>query len=269
MFSQAQYEAVIDEIDGGTKTLQAKLAEVKPAAREATDHWWIDPMAAQVINWIADKTVEIGTAMLDWILDVLKGATAPIWMFIDAYKWADLRGAANGVSTDLSMQNLVIDDSDWSGKARESYLVVAGAQASAAARVGSIATTTSATLVGCATAGLLFYTAVAAVLVKLIAATVTAIAAFGSAVFSWAGAALVIEEAGFNTAVLGGAAATLGAFLAAQAAAMAVLHGDAVDPAGFPSGANGGSPAWPTSNTAQYSDATVNDEDADWSLQKD
>lgn len=262
MFSQAQYEAVIQEIDEGTKTLRSRLAEVEPAARQATGQWWIDPFAAQVITWIADKTVEIGTAMLDWILDVLKGATAPIWMFLDSYRWTGLRAAANGTSTDLSAQNLVIDDSDWSGKAHAAYLVVAGAQASAAARVGSIATTTSATLAGCATAGLLFYIAVAAVLAKLIAATVTAIAAFGSAVFSWAGAALVIEEAGFNTAVLGGAAATLGTFLAAQAAAMAVLHGDAVDPGSFPNG------VWPTANSAQYNDATVSDGDADWSLEK-
>ncbi|GAA1608287.1 hypothetical protein [Actinoplanes couchii] len=260
MFSQAQYEAVIREIEDGTTTLQAKLAEVEPAAQQATDHWWVDPLAAKAIRWTADKTVEIGTAMLDWILDVLKGATAPIWMFLDSYDWMDLRGTANGVSTDVSAQNLVIDDSDWSGRAREAYLAVAGAQAAAAARVGSIATTTSATLAGCAAAGLLFYIAVAAVLAKLIAATVTAIAAFGSAVFSWASAALVIEEAGFNTAVLGGAAATLATFLTAQVAAMGVLHGDAVDPGSFPGG------VWPVSNKAHFSDATVSDGDADWSL---
>ncbi|MEU4158364.1 hypothetical protein [Actinoplanes sp. NPDC026670] len=263
MFSQAQYEAVIQEIDQGTRTLQAKLAEVKPAAREATDRWWIDPVSAEAINWVADKTVEIGTTMLEWIIDVLKGATAPIWMFVDSYHWTDLRAAANAVSTDLAMQNLVIDDSDWSGNARDSYLVVAGAQAGAAARVGSIATTTSTTLAGCAAAGLLFYIAVAAVLAKLTAATVAAIAAFGSAVFSWVGAALVIEEAGFNTAVLAGASATLATFLAAQAGAMSVLHGEAVDPGGFPGG------NWPRSNSEQYSDATVGDGDADWSLKED
>jgi hypothetical protein len=81
-------------------------------------------------------------------------------------------------------------------------------------------------------------------------------------VYSWAGAAIVLEEAGVNTAVMITAVSTLAAFLGAQATAMITLHGDAVDPSGFPGG------TWPTSNTAQYSDATVTDDDADWSLKQ-
>ena len=41
---------------------------------------------------------------------------------------------------------------------------------------------------------------------------------------------------------------------------MVMLHGEAVDPNGFPNG------IWPMSNTEQYRDATVKDGDADWSL---
>ena len=58
------------------------------------------------------------------------------------------------------------------------------------------------------------------------------------------------------------AVSTLAAFLAAQANAMIALHGDAVDPTSFPGG------FWPKSNTDQYSDATVKDDDADWSLKR-
>ncbi|GAA2886860.1 hypothetical protein Acy02nite_24230 [Actinoplanes cyaneus] len=266
-FSRAQYEAVIAEIEAGTKTLEAKLAEVKPAAKNATSHWWIDPVSAEAINYIADKTVEIGTGILNWILDVLKGATAPIWMFVDAYHWMDLRGTANAVSTDLSTQNLVIDDSDWRGKARDNYLAAAGAQAGAAARVGSIAGSTAGMLATCAGAGLAFYIAVAAVLAKLIATTVAAVAALGSVVFSWVGAGLVLQEAGFSTTALWAASATLAGFLGTQAAAMITMHGDTVDPTSFPNG------VWPKPNSAQYNDATVFDAngkvDADWSLKKD
>lgn len=266
MFSQAQYEAVIHELEGGTRTLQGKLAEVKPAAQQATGHWWVDPLAAKAINWIADQTVEIGTAMLEWILDVLKGATAPIWMFVDAYQWMEVRGTASEIATDLSMQNLVVDDSDWSGKAHDSYLATAGAQAAAATRMASIATITSTTLAACAAAGLAFYIVVAGVLAKLIAAVTAAIAAFGSAVFSWAGAALILEEAGVNTAVLTGAAVTLSTFLGAQVGAMIALHGEAEDPGSFPNR------AWPASNSGQFNDATVYDKDtrpdADWSLKE-
>jgi hypothetical protein len=260
MFSQAQYEAVIRQIEDGTTSLEANLAKIIPAANAATGHWYITPPVADAIRWTAEKTVEVGKAILDWILDLLKGAVAPIYMFIDSWHWMDVKGKANGVSTDLTTQHLVVDDSDWSGKARDAYLNAAGAQSAAAGRVGSIAGSTSMNLLACAGAGLLFYIVLAGVLVKLITATATAIAAFSSAVFSWVGAGLVLEEAGVNTAIIVTAATTLAGFLGAQATAMITMHGDAVDPTSFPDG------VWPRSNTGQYSDATVKDGDADWSL---
>jgi hypothetical protein len=77
------------------------------------------------------------------------------------------------------------------------------------------------------------------------------IAGMGSGIFTAPGIALFLEEAGVNTA-----------FLAAQANAMIALHGDAVDPTSFPGG------VWPMSNIGQYSDATVKDDDAGWSLKR-
>jgi hypothetical protein len=44
---------------------------------------------------------------------------------------------------------------------------------------------------------------------------------------------------------------------------MITKHGDAVDPSAFPEG------TWLKANTHQYSDATVTDGDADWSLKTD
>jgi len=260
MFSQAQYEAVIREIESGVKTFERQLAQVIPAANSAVGHWYVPPAVAQGFTWIAEQTVEVGTAILNWFLDLLKGAVAPIFMFIDSWRWMDIKGKANGTAADLSTQNLVVDDSDWSGKARDAYLAAAGAQSTAAARVGSIAGNTSNALLGCAIAGLGFYVVLAGVLAKLIAALAVSIAGMSSGIFTAPGIALFLEEAGVNTAIIVGAVATLGAFLAAQASAMITLHGDAVDPTSFPNG------VWPTSNTGQYSDSTVKDGDADWSL---
>jgi len=76
-------------------------------------------------------------------------------------------------------------------------------------------------------------------------------------------AALLLEEAGVNTAIIVTALTTLAAFLGTQAAAMITMHGDAVDPTSFPAG------VWPKSNSGQYSDATVTDGDADWSLKNE
>ena len=260
MFSQAQYEAVIREIEAGLKTFEGQLAQVIPTANSATSHWYVPPPVAQAFKWIAEETVKVGQAILDWFLDLLKGAVAPIFMFVDAWRWQDIKGKLNAISTDLTTQNLVVDESDWSGRARDNYLAAATAQSTSAARVGSIAGSTSGNLLICAGAGLAFYIVLAGVLAKLIAALAVSIAGMGSGIFTAPGIALFLEEAGVNTAIIVTAVSTLAAFLAAQANAMITLHGDAVDPTSFPNG------VWPKSNTSQYSDATVKDDDADWSL---
>lgn len=262
-FSASQFEAVLRDIKSGMATFSANLDEIPLAAQHATNQWFITDAAAEAITWLATKTVEVGKDLLNWFIDLLKGAVAPIYMAIDSWNWMEIRGEANLVGTDLTDQNLSIDNSEWSGSARDAYGTAVGAQSAAASRIGSIATSTGANLLACATFGAGFYVALAAVLIKLITASAAAIAAFGSAVFSWAGAAIVLEEAGVNTAIIVTAIATLTAFLGAQVTAMVLLHGDATDPASFPNG------VWPTSNTAQYDDATVKDGDADWSLKDD
>jgi hypothetical protein len=262
-FSIAQFEAALAEIESGMATFSANLGKIPPAARKATDHWYINDAAAEAITWLATKTVEIGQDILNWFIDLLKGAVAPIYLAIDGFTWLEIRGEANLVAANLTDQNLSIDNSEWSGSARDAYGTAVGAQAAASSRIGSIATSTSANLLACALAGAAFYITLAGVLAKLIAATITIIAAYASAAFSWAGAALMLEEAGVNTAIIATALATVTAFVGAQVTAMTLLHGDAVDPSSFPNR------AWPTSNTGQYSDATVKDDDADWSLKRD
>lgn len=262
MFSVAQYEAVIQEIEQGTKTFEAKLAEVIPAAESVSSQWYVGEVIGEMLEWIAQKTVELGTEILHFILDVLKGATAPIFMFIDSYQWTDFKAAANGVSADLTNQNLVIDDSDWSGKGHDSYMTTAAAQSAAAARIGSIAKTTSDNLLYCAGAGLAFYIVVAGVIAKLIVEVVAATTAISTAVFSVLGAMIFLESGVVNVTAIATALGVLTAFLGTQVNALVTLHGEAVDPSSFPNG------TWPNSNTSQYNDATVKDGDADWSLEK-
>ncbi|MEU8661507.1 hypothetical protein [Actinoplanes philippinensis] len=259
-FSLAQYEAVMAEIESGTRTLEAKLAEVEPAADHAASQWWVPPSIGDMIRWIGHKTVELGREILAFIADLLKGMTAPVVMFYDAYRWTDLKGSANAVATDLGTQNLVVDETDWSGKGRDAYLSMAQAQSAAAARLGSIAGSASNALVLCATAGLAFYIVLAGIIAKLILACVAATGAFASVIFSEVGALIFVEEGTLNTMVIAAAVGTLAAFVATQASAMVTMHGDAVDPSSFPGG------VWPKANTGLYSDATVRDGDADWSL---
>src|SRR5262249_7448981 len=134
-------------------------------------------------------------------------------------------------------------------------------QSNAAARIGSMADKTASALEACAVIGLAFYAALGVILVKFIIAFIVALVAFGSAVFSWAGAALIVEEAGVNTGMIIAAVGALVAALGAQAVQMTTLHGEANDPTSFPGS------HWPDATPGRFSDATVADGDADWSLQ--
>jgi hypothetical protein len=248
-FSRAQFESLLAEISAGMTELTERLGEIGPAASAAANRWYVPAGVADAIIWLAEKTLEIGREMLELFTDVLRGAAAPIYMFLDAWEWMDVKGTASGVASTLTTQNLTVDDSDWSGKARDAYVGAVAVQSGAAARISGIAGSTSGHLLACAAAGAAFYATLAVVLAKLIAATIAAIVAFGSAVFSWAGAAIVLEEAGVNTAIIATAVATLTAFLTAQATTMVNLHGEAVDQSSFPGG------KWPSANTSTYSTA--------------
>ncbi|WBC17465.1 hypothetical protein O7600_11800 [Micromonospora sp. WMMA1998] len=262
-FSKAQYEGLLADISSGLNTLTVRLDQIPQAAAIGAGRWFVTPAVADAILNLGRQIVDIGKKVLDFLVDLLKGATAPIFMFLDAWDWMDMRGSASGVASALTQQHLVVDNSDWSGKARDAYVSSVAAHSVAATRISSIASSTSGHLLFCAGAGTAFYVTLAVVLAKLIAAATVAIPAMGSGVFSAPGAALFLEEAGFTAAVVGTAIVTLTAFLTSQATAMVNLHGEAVDNSSFPAG------KWPSPNTSTYSDATVRDGDADWSLAPD
>ncbi|OWV09583.1 hypothetical protein B5D80_09345 [Micromonospora wenchangensis] len=259
-FSKAQFEALIADIRSGLDDFDRRLDEIMPATIAAAARWYVPEEVSQALLWLGRESVKVGKYLIELFLDILKGATAPIFMFMDAWEWMNVRGSATGVASALSAQHLVVDDSDWSGKARDAYVASVESHSTAASRIGTIASSTSVHLLACAAAGAAFYATLAVVLTKLIAASTIAIGFLGTAVFSWAGAALLLEEAGFSTAVIATAIGTLTTFLTAQAATMVNLHGEAVDATAFPGG------KWPSPNTSTYSDATVTDGDADWSL---
>ncbi|MCP2257107.1 hypothetical protein LX15_000792 [Streptoalloteichus tenebrarius] len=100
------------------------------------------------------------------------------------------------------------------------------------------------------------------IVVKFVGAMATAIAAFGSAVFSWAGAALVVEEAGVTSGLVWASVGALTATLGTQAQQLIGLHGETIDTSAFPGG------RWPNPATGSYDDGSVKDGDAKWSLNR-
>ncbi|MFJ9690604.1 hypothetical protein [Kitasatospora sp. NPDC101183] len=239
-FQAAQYQATVDKLTSGVSSLSAKLNTVPGKANSAADQWWIPGWLADKVIWFGKKLCEIGAWILDKIKECLEGAAAPVYMMVHGFQWQTLRGLANGVTGQLQPAVLGATG-EWKGAAADAYGKEIPRQAAAATSLGGTCDKTSTSLETCAAAGLAFYLALALVLVKFIAATITAIAALGSVVFSWAGFLLIIEEAGVNTAVIVAAVSALMVLLGAQAKEMAALHGNAVDTSQYPGG------HWPVS----------------------
>ncbi|OLR91429.1 hypothetical protein [Actinokineospora bangkokensis] len=260
-FSEAQFTEAVNKINQGLDSLSVKIGEVPQAANAAMNHWYIPDFVKDAIKWCAEKICELANWIWDKIKEVMKGVAAPVLFFKYAFDWQDIRGVANGVTGQLKPEAMPAVNS-WTGSAATAYKAVIKPQGDAAGKIATISDKTATALTVCAAAGLAFYVAIGVILVKFIAAMVAAIAAFGSAVFSWAGAAIVVEEAGVNSGLIWAAIAALTAALGAQASQMVALHGEAVDASFFPGG------KWPDPTTGAYSDGTVTDGDADWSLNK-
>jgi hypothetical protein len=259
-FDEEQYRQAIQKIESGLVELDGKIQQIPGVANAAVSNALMPDFVRDAVIYLAKKIVDILSSVAQKIVELLKGAVAPIYMFKYAWDWQDIRGLAAGVVGNLRPEALSVGR-HWHGPANDAYTKANKPQSDAAAKLGTIAERTATSLTVCAAAGLAFYVALGVIVVKFIAAAVTAIVALGSVVFSWAGLALIVEEAGVNTGLIIAAVAALTALLGAQASQMAVLHGEAIDNSVFPGG------QWPKSTSGSFSDATVKDGDADWSLQ--
>jgi hypothetical protein len=258
-FDRAEYQRIADSLVAGADDLHGLLARVPGAVGAGLAAIDAPAPVRHAIAWCADELVSLTAGALDTIVELLRGAVAPILFFDTAYRWETVRGTATGVAGTLDPAHLPATGA-WSGEAAAAYARVVKPQGDAAARVGAVADKVALTLVAGATAGLTFYVAVGIILAKLIAAIVAALAAFGTAALSAAGIAIILEEAAVTPALLTAAVSALVAVLGTQAAQLVILHGEAADTAAFPGG------SWPAATADRYADATVTDGDADWSL---
>lgn len=215
--------------------LPNKIEEVPEVANRTLSKWYIPGFIKDAIKWLAEKMCELAGWIWDKIKEVLKGVVAPVYFYKYALDWQDVRGFASGVGGQAT-QDAMTDTQSWEGDAADAYHKIINPQGKAADKIGTISDKVATALTICAAAGLAFYVAIGVIIVKFIAAMITAIGLLGTAVLSWAGAGLIVEEAGVNTGLIIAAVTTLTALLGAQAQQMVALHGEAVDNGTFPGG---------------------------------
>lgn len=192
---------------------------------------------------------------------MLEGVAAPVLMWSYANEWERVRGEATLVQGSVRPEVLVVDG-HWKGGAADAYVRAVKLQGEAAGRIGAAAHVAAQQLEIAAGAGLAFYLAIGVILAKFIAAMVTAVTAFGSVAFSWAGLLLAVEEAAVTPALITAAVGALTTLLGLQTNALVNIQGEQLDASVFPNG------KWPPARTETYSDATVTDGDAEWSFER-
>ncbi|EME97471.1 hypothetical protein J7W19_13445 [Streptomyces mobaraensis NBRC 13819 = DSM 40847] len=235
-FNAAQYTATIDKLNSGLTNLTTKLNQVGPKAESTANKWYVPEVIGKALIWCANKLIELGKWILNKIGELLKGAAVPVTAFKDAYTWQhDVRGHATDVAGNVAADALRAPK-QWKGDGATAYTAAVKLQPTAATQIATSADKIATALTLCAVAGLAFYVALGVILVKFIAAIIAAIAALGSVVFSAAGAAIIVEEAGVNTALIITAVTTLVAALGAQAQQMTAVEGEAKDNRAFPGG---------------------------------
>ncbi len=257
-FSEAQFQAVVNEMNSGLRYFSDKIEQIRPIAERAMDHWYIPDLVADAVLWLADKVISLFEWIRDKIVELLKGVAAPVCFFRYAYDWEDIRGLASGVSSEANSSALRVS-SHWKGAAADAYSKIIPLQGNAAARIGTISDKTAMALKICAAAGLAFYVALGIILVTFIATAIGVIAEIVSVVLSWLGVALAVEDIAVTTGMLLAAGTTLIAVLGAQKQEMVTLHGEALDISAFPGG------HWPDPTTGSYNDSSVRDGTANWS----
>ena len=235
-FSAAQHQAVADKLEFGMTKLSVKLNEIGPKADAATDHWYITDKVAAAIRKVGDKLLELGSWVLQKIKELAKGIAAPVIFWFTAQDWQDqVKAKASEVAGDTHPKALKAPR-QWKGEGAEAYTNAVWTQPAAATQIGNLGSSVAASLMASAIAGLTFYVALALILYKFIAATVAALVAFGSVVFSWAGVLIIVEEAGVNAAMLKTAVGLLLLALATQSEELIRVSGDAQDSSTFPHG---------------------------------
>ena len=239
MFSEAQYNAVIEELNTGLGSLHTHLGRVGPTIAQATSHWYVMDWMADALVSCGNKLIEFGSWVLDKLGELLEGAAAPVLFFWKAWDWHDKVGGPASEVAGNTHPSTLRAAYDWTGEAASAYTRATATQPTAATEIQSISTTMAASLGICAASGLAFYVALAIILVKVITATIAAIAAFGSVVFSPAGVAIILEEAAVSGGMVWAAVAALTALLAAQANQIISMKGAASAGDAFPHG------AWP------------------------
>lgn len=258
-FDAAAHDRAVDMIRARLAEIPTRVTAVRAAASAAANQPLVPGPIATAMLDVAAQIGTVATEIVDKIVELLEGVAAPVMLFGYAGAWTDIIGRASDVQGRLKVDQLPVR-AHWKGLACDRYVAAVASQSGAAGRVAGMAGAVPLALGACAAAGLAFYVVVGVILVKVIEGLVVSVAAFASEAFSWAGVLLGLGAVEIGASLLIAAVTTLVALLGAQAVQLNNMRAGLLDHSQFPGG------HWPRSVVDTYTDATVTDGDAKWSV---
>ncbi|MBO0801575.1 MAG: hypothetical protein J2P25_00655 [Nocardiopsaceae bacterium] len=239
-FNGAQFEALIEKILHDLDALANDLASLVKAVASAVEQWFIPESVQHAVVSLAEGAAHLLEGFVDMVKHVLEGALAPLELFRIAQVWegANVREIASTVAGD-TMSYRMIAQLAWNSTAATKYRYAIYQQSPAAAQVASIADKTASSLNVCAVAGLVFYAAVAHLVITNwwdVAAVIAAAAEGGLNCIADVVAFLGLLNAEISVAELVEALSAVATVLGAQESQMAQLAGAASDNSNFPNG---------------------------------
>lgn len=249
-FSKSQYEAMTESLRSGLQQISDELPRVVPAAESALNKWYIPKFVQdEAIAALKNATIAIDE-LRQFIEHLMEGILAPLYFYDLSWKWdgSHVRGAASTVSADIKPV-LLEEKLVWNSSAAARYKNAISLQSPAVTQIVQIADSTANSLTTCATAGVAFYVALAALVMNMIEALPPVFAAAaqdGLDPITDIWAFVKLSNTALSATRLGAAVVTLSAVLAAQAAEMKTLYGNAADNSNFPNG------NWPSAAASSW-----------------
>ncbi len=258
MPTEEDFENILKKIREGIEWTKNKLREFPPWVERNLDHAWILGWVKTGVRWCMDQVIGLANWILDRIGDVIVGIAAPMRLMTHIGDWSRVSVLASGVQGALNVQGSAVTYG-WSGDAADNYTTACQPQADAAGAIKKAADDTRTAIGLVIAAGLAFSIAMGVVISQWIATMGVSTAAVASVAAAPEGAAVAATDSAVSAAAITAAVTTLAAVIAAEVNAFGAITA-AMDQSKFGTG------DWPDATAGHFSDGTVTDGDAEWSV---
>jgi len=253
-------KAIQDFIDALQK-LRDKLPEIAKVYTDAANSFlarYILRIGSAIVSagkWLLEAVQKL----LDKLLEYLRGCWAPVFFLKAASGWEDVQTKANNLNAGITSSTLSLGS--WRGEAADAYRGATTKQGPAALRVASMSGTMKSAMDTLGAGGIAFYIGLTSTAISFIVELAAELGAAATVVAAIpAAAAAVLSSTKGILAVLALVGGVTALILTQKSNIQSLnVEGDSAN------GCDGGK--WPKATVAgDYSDATVRDGDAKWSV---